>query len=74
MHFSFDLGVYKRRWLTSTEDCLLMRKLRNQMAHEYIEDLVVLHNALTAGHNFVSTLVDTTERLIGQVQQRIGQQ
>jgi len=64
----------KLGWLTSTEDWLVMRKLRNQMVHEYIEDLVVLHNALTAGHDFVSTLIDTTERLIDQAQQRIGQQ
>lgn len=64
----------KLGWLTSTEDWLVMRKRRNQMVHEYIEDLVVLQNALTAGHGFVSTLVDTTERMIGQAQQRIGQQ
>ena len=64
----------KLGWLSSTEDWLVMRKLRNQMVHEYIEDLVVLHNALTAGHDFVSTLSDTTERLIDQAQQRIGQQ
>lgn len=64
----------KLGWLSSTEGWLVMRKLCNQMVHEYIEDLVVLHNALTAGHDFVSTLVDTTERLIGQARQRIDQQ
>lgn len=61
-------------WLTPTEDWLVMRKLRNQMVHEHIEDLVPLLTAVTGSHGFVSTLIDTTARLIGQTQQRKGQQ
>lgn len=33
-----------------------MRRLRNQMVHEYIEDPVVLASALQAGHEFVGRL------------------
>ncbi|HNQ56224.1 MAG: hypothetical protein DPW12_09490 [Rhodocyclaceae bacterium] len=33
-----------------------MRRLRNQMVHEYIEDPVVLASALQAGHEFVLQL------------------
>jgi len=33
-----------------------MRRLRNQMVHEYIEDPVVLASALQAGHEFVRQL------------------
>ncbi len=40
-----------------------MRRLRNQMIHEYVEDPVVLASALQAGHAFVPTLRYTVERL-----------
>ena len=61
----------KLGWLESTDDWLEMRKLRNQMVHEYIEDLVILSNALKVGHEFVVTLVDTAERFVVQAQRRI---
>jgi len=59
-------------WLESTDAWLEMRKLRNQMVHEYIEDLVILASALRAGHEFVPTLVDTANRLIRQTRLRIA--
>lgn len=37
----------------SAEDWMTMRNLRNQMVHEYIEDPLILANALQSGHNFV---------------------
>jgi hypothetical protein len=40
-----------------------MRKLRNQMVHEYIEDPAVLASALQAGHDFVPALVAAATRL-----------
>jgi hypothetical protein len=61
----------KLGWLDSTDDWLEMRKLRNQMVHEYIEDLVILSNALKVGHGFVPTLVDTADRFVKQAQRRI---
>lgn len=39
-----------------------MRKLRNQMVHDYIEDPLVLASALNAGHAFVSILVAAAAR------------
>jgi hypothetical protein len=55
----------KLGWLKSVDDCLVIRKLRNQMVHEYIEDKQILVDALNAGHAFVPTLVDVTRRLVG---------
>jgi len=37
--------------------------------HEYIDDLEVLRDALNAGHDFVITLLATTDRMIGHWQQ-----
>ena len=58
-------------WLESTDEWLEMRKLRNQMVHGYIEDLIILSNALKVGHEFVPTLVDTADRFVKQAQRRI---
>lgn len=41
-----------------------MRKLRNQMVHEYVEDPLVLASALEAAHAFVPVLVAAARRLI----------
>ena len=62
----------KLGWLDSVDDWLVIRKLRNQMVHTYIEDLDILGDALTAGHQFVPTLVDTANRLCEQVRARIA--
>lgn len=42
--------------IPSSDDWLAMRKLRNQMVHEYIEDPATLADALQGGHEFVPTL------------------
>ena len=62
----------KLGWLDSTDDWLVMRKLRNQMVHEYIEDLVILCDSLKAGHAFVSTLVKTADQFVAQADSRIA--
>jgi hypothetical protein len=62
----------KLGWLDSTDDWLVMRKLRNQMVHEYIEDLVILCDSLKAGHAFVKTLVKTADQFVLQVDRRIA--
>lgn len=54
----------KLGWLDSVDAWLEMRKLRNQMVHEYIEDLLILSSALRAGHKFVPTLVETASRFV----------
>lgn len=62
----------KLGWIASTDQWLAMRKLRNQMVHEYIEDLTILGDALQAGHAFVPTLADTALRLIDKARQRLA--
>jgi hypothetical protein len=57
----------KLGWLSSSDTWLEIRKLRNQMVHEYIEDLAILTSALQAGHAYVSVLIDTAKRLTAQV-------
>lgn len=54
-------------FLESTEAWMEMRKLRNQMVNEYIEDLAVLSSALRSGHAFVPTLVATANRMVAEV-------
>ena len=58
-------------FVASADEWVTMRKLRNQMIHEYIEDLTVLSSALQTGHEFVSTLVATADTLIGEVERRV---
>lgn len=53
-------------WIDSAETWLEIRKLRNQMVHEYIEDLVILTSALQTGHQHVSTLVAAGQIMIAQ--------
>ena len=55
-------------WIQSAEDWLLMRKLRNQMVHEYIEDLALLSSALETGHAHVPQLVYAAQQMVMQAQ------
>ena len=50
---------------------MTMRQLRNQMVHEYIEDPVILVSALNAGHAFVPSPLNATDRLIDEVERRM---
>jgi len=58
-------------WIESTEGWMAMRRLRNQMVHEYIEDLTVLCSALRSAHAFVPTLVVAARRCVAEGK-RIG--
>lgn len=49
---------------------MTMRKLRNQMVHEYVEDLAVLASALQAGHDFVPILTNAANNLMAEIAQR----
>ena len=62
----------KLGWLDSADQWLEMRKLRNQMVREYIEDRVVLTDALQAGHAFVPMMLAVASRLIEKTQQRLS--
>jgi hypothetical protein len=56
--------------IVSTDNWLAMRTLRNQMVHEYVEDPDVLSGALQAGHEFVSVLIETADRMIAEARRR----
>lgn len=58
-------------WIASTDDWLTMRRLRNQMVHEYIEDYTVLANALNSGHHFVPALLSAAKHLLLSAQHRV---
>jgi hypothetical protein len=57
-------------WIRSADEWLAMRKLRNQMVHEYIEDPVVLANALQMGHEFVPVLTSAGRAMLAEIQKR----
>lgn len=57
-------------WLPSSDEWFAMRRLRNQMVHEYIDDPVVLASSLETGHGFVPTLTETAERIVAEGRQR----
>jgi hypothetical protein len=56
--------------IVSADEWMTMRKLRNQMVHEYVEDLAVLASALQTGHDFVSVLTNAANNLIAEIEQR----
>lgn len=56
----------KLGWVDSADDWIEARRRRNLMVHEYIEDRVILFDALMAGHRFVPTLIQTSSRFSAQ--------
>ena len=57
-------------WLTSADEWMIIRNLRNQMIHEYVEDLVVLASALQAGHTYVPILIKAADKMIAEIEER----
>jgi uncharacterized protein with HEPN domain len=56
--------------IVSADEWMTMRKLRNQMVHEYVEDMAVLASALQTGHDFVPVLINAANKLIAEIEQR----
>ena len=54
----------------SAETWMILRSLRNQMVHEYMEDPQVLADALNAGHRHVEPLCGDAECLVGDIRSR----
>jgi len=54
----------------SADQWLALRKLRNQMVHEYIEEAEIHANALASGHAGVTLLVSAAERILADMRQR----
>lgn len=55
-------------FIESTDTWMEMRKLRNQMVHEYVEDLAVLSSALRSGHAYVPALVAAARRCCAEAE------
>lgn len=64
----------KFAFIESADGWMEMRRLRNQMVHEYIEDLVVLTSALRSGHAFVPVLVAAARRYLAEAQRLLAVQ
>lgn len=56
--------------LDSADQWIVIRQLRNQMIHEYVEDLTVLASALQTGHAFVPALVAVANKLMAEIARR----
>ena len=61
-------------FIDSAEVWMELRRLRNQMVHEYIEDLAVLTSALCSGHAFVPVLVSAARRCVAEAQRLLAAQ
>jgi len=60
----------KLGWISSSEQWMVIRQLRNQMIHEYIEDPSVLAQALNTGHDYVKELNNATQNMLDELQKR----
>lgn len=56
--------------LDSADEWMSMRQLRNQMIHEYVEDMAILTSALQTGHAFVPSLIAITNKLMAEIDRR----
>lgn len=56
--------------IPSADQWTEIRKLRNQMVHDYVEDPRVLADALEAAHSFVSVLTDVASRTRRELDRR----
>lgn len=56
--------------IASADEWMALRKLRNQMVHEYIEDSTLLASALQSVHEGVSMLENAADKLMAEVERR----
>jgi hypothetical protein len=56
--------------IPSAEQWMEMRKLRNQMVHDYVEDPLVLADALETAHGFVPVLTGVADGLRSEMAAR----
>lgn len=56
--------------LTSADEWLATRRLRNRMVHEYVEDPAVLAESLQQGHSLVPMLLDAEQRFRNEALRR----
>ena len=66
-----NLDVAERLgWLPDAEQWLMIRQLRNQMVHEYIEDLKILVSAINSAYHYLPVLISLEKNLKQEMQQR----
>ncbi len=56
--------------IVSADEWMTMRKLRNQMVHEYVEDMALLASALQTAHEFVPVLTQAADKLMAEIERR----
>ena len=56
--------------IESSDQWMMLRKPRNQMVHDYIEDPVVLADALQTAHDHVASLTRAAEQMIREANRR----
>lgn len=56
--------------IASSEQWMQLRRLRNQMIHEYVEDPKVLADALEAAHASVATLTGASQAMTAEIARR----
>lgn len=57
-------------WLTSADDGVAARRLRHRMVDEYVEDPLILADALTTANALVPMLTSTARRMPKELDQR----
>lgn len=57
-------------WIESADQWLEIRRLRNQMIHEYVEDPAILAAALEAARRYVPVLIKTAEKMASEIHRR----
>lgn len=57
-------------WITSADVWMTIRSIRNQMVHEYVEDLTILASAIQTGHSFVPILVAAANKMMLEIESR----
>jgi uncharacterized protein with HEPN domain len=56
--------------IPSADQWMTLRRLRNRMIHEYVEDPAILADALETAHGFVAVLTDANGRMHEELQRR----
>jgi len=59
-------------WVFSAQEWAIIRRLRNQMIHDYIEDPEVLADALEAGRAFTPQLIEMAGILANETRSRLA--
>lgn len=57
-------------WIASSDEWMAVRRLRNLMVHEYVEDPAVLADALRQAHDFMPMLLLAAGNMQHEVQSR----